>query len=390
MQELIIISDAFRNSRQRFFSAFKKDNAQSISYHLNQEAVMTRFLKKKAESVPEFILIKVKKNKYHDDFISFLPPLAALVYPLLLMRFHALINDIEVKRENIFWSFIIMACAFSVPVIGMLVVCRSNLRINLRRLAYWCVVAPTLYVFLGVLQTLISSPIPDLWVWFIGWGMITVYSAKSGLSAPQPKPMKILGYWRVAHGITAIVLCIFVLFHLTNHLVGLLGTAEHSAFMNIGRKVYRSQLIEPLLILSMLFQTICGLRLAWHWSTITPDFYRAFQIASGVYLSVFILGHMNSVFIYARIYSDIPTDWGFAIGAPAGLLHDAWNIRLLPHYAFGVFFMLGHIFSGIRVILNAHCGTRNQRIIDAFWLLGILSSALIAIIIIVAMIGVRI
>ncbi len=30
--------------------------------------------------------------------------------------------------------------------------------------------------------------------------------------------------------------------------------------------------------------------------------------ASGVYLAAFILGHMNSVFVYARMHLGIPTD----------------------------------------------------------------------------------
>ncbi|KAF1016338.1 MAG: hypothetical protein GAK31_01832 [Stenotrophomonas maltophilia] len=52
------------------------------------------------------------------------------------------------------------------------------------------------------------------------------------------------------------------------------------------------------------------------------DGFRRFQAASGAYLSAFMLGHMNSVFIYARTYLGIPTDWNFATGAPTGLIHD--------------------------------------------------------------------
>jgi hypothetical protein len=77
-------------------------------------------------------------------------------------------------------------------------------------------------------------------------------------------------------------------------------------------------------------------------------------------------------FVYARSFLSIPTDWNFAIGA-TGLIHDAWNIRLLPHYALGVFFVLSHLASGLRMVLIAHgvdrlaanrllgCGRRNKR-----------------------------
>lgn len=47
-------------------------------------------------------------------------------------------------------------------------------------------------------------------------------------------------------------------------------------------------------------------------------------------------------------------EWAFASGDPVGMLHDPWSIRLLPHYAIGVFFVLTHLVSGLRVVLLAH------------------------------------
>jgi hypothetical protein len=193
---------------------------------------------------------------------------------------------------------------------------------------------------------------------------------------------------RVVHGTTAALLVVFVLFHVANHLLGLAGPGAHAAAMRIGRTVYRSDLGEPLLVAVMLFQIGTGLFLAWHWSAIPQTFHKTYQLASGAYLSLFILGHMNSVFVYARRVLGIPTDWNFAIGAPTGLVHDAWNIRLLPHYALGVFFTLSHIASGLRVVLLAH-GV-NRRTADRFWGAGVALSAIVAAAIIAGMCGVRI
>jgi hypothetical protein len=179
-----------------------------------------------------------------------------------------------------------------------------------------------------------------------------------------------------------------VLFHITNHLLGLVGPDTHAAVMKAGRVVYRSGVGEPLLVGAMLFQIGTGLYLAWRWSAAPQGFHRTYQIASGAYLSLFILGHMNSVFIYARSFLGIPTDWNFAIGAPTGLIHDAWNIRLLPHYALGVFFVLSHIASGLRVMLIAH-GVA-QRTADRIWGAGVALSAIVAAAIIAGMCGVRI
>jgi hypothetical protein len=179
-----------------------------------------------------------------------------------------------------------------------------------------------------------------------------------------------------------------VAFHLTNHLFGLIGPDAHAAVMKIGRIVYRSAVGEPVLVAAMLFQVGTGLFLAWRWSVAAHDFQRTYQVASGAYLSVFILGHMNSVFIYARSFLGIPTDWNFAIGAPTGLIRDAWNIRLLPHYALGAFFVLSHLASGLRVLLIAH--GIDQRNADRLWRICVAVSAIVAAAIIAGMCGVRI
>jgi hypothetical protein len=113
-----------------------------------------------------------------------------------------------------------------------------------------------------------------------------------------------------------------------------------------------------------------------------------FQVASGLYLSVFILGHMNSVFIYARSYLKIDTGWAFATGAPSGLILDPWNIRLLPHYALGVFFVLGHLACGLRQVLLAH--RASPALADRLWAGGLVASAAVSAGIMLGMCGIRI
>lgn len=258
----------------------------------------------------------------------------------------------------------------------------------MRRLAYAAVVAPTLYVFLGVVQAMVSSPLPDEWAWCILWLAATALALANTRSQPPHRAGPSIARWRLAHGISAGILCLYVFFHLANHLLGLLGPEMHGAMMDIGRSVYRAAPIEPVLVSLLLFQAASGLHLAWRWSASVQDFHRSFQIASGVYLAVFMLGHMNSVFLYARTYLGIPTDWNFATGAPTGLIHDPWNIRLLPHYALGVFLILSHLVSGLRVVLLAHGA--GLRPMNRLWLAGVGASAMIATLIIAGMCGVRI
>jgi hypothetical protein len=101
-----------------------------------------------------------------------------------------------------------------------------------------------------------------------------------------------------------------------------------------------------------------------------------------------ILGHMNSVFFYARVFLGIETDWGFATGAPAGLIKDPWNIRLVPHYALGVFFLLSHLSSGLRDVLMEH-GLRRV-IADRLMIGGSIAGGVVATLIILGMCGMRI
>jgi hypothetical protein len=322
------------------------------------------------------------------DDRALVPAAAALCYPFLLKGFHALVGTPAVTPSPwaILGAVVVLAFALAMPFLGLALALRPSAGAGARRLAYASVAAPTLYVFLGVVQALIHSPIPDEAVWCLLWLAIAIWSQLAPDSVPADVPA--VGRWRVVHGLTAAIVSLYVLFHIANHLFGLVGEDAHAAVMKIGRVVYRSGLGEPLLVAAVLFQIGTGLYLAWRWSAAPQGFHRTYQVASGAYLSLFMLGHMNSVFIYARRFLGIPTDWNFAIGAPNGLIHDAWNIRLLPHYALGVFFVLSHIASGLRVVLIAH-GVA-QRTADRSWGAGVAISAIVAAAIIAGMCGVRI
>jgi hypothetical protein len=184
------------------------------------------------------------------------------------------------------------------------------------------------------------------------------------------------------------IIVIFLGMHIPNHLVGLLGPEAHASVMKIVRHIYRAKAIEPVLVALFLFQVGSGLYLAFRYMAMPMDRFRAFQIASGMYIASYVIGHMDSVFVYARLFLGIDTDWGFATGAPAGLIKDAWNIRLVPHYALGVFFLFAHLSSGLRIVLLAH-GLR-KAIADRLMIGGSIGGGLVAALIILAMCGMRI
>lgn len=269
-----------------------------------------------------------------------------------------------------------------------------------KRLALLAVAAPPVYTAAGVLLYMAGDPVADTTAWLLLWGALAVVGLVAALRSPAAArgkglaeaavatPAAVPARLRVAHGISALaILALFLAMHLSNHMAGLMGEAAHRQLMELFRVVYRAQIVEPLIVLLFLFQLVSGLALLRVHTARPADFFRTLQLASGAYLVLFILAHMNSVFFYARRFANIKTDWDFATGAPTGLLHDAWNIRLVPHYYLGVFLVLAHLALGARIVALNHGVSRAAA--DAWTKAGIALAALAALLIMLGMSGVH-
>lgn len=324
------------------------------------------------------------------------PVAAALAYPYFLKGFHLSLVP-PGGPTSIAWMTSAAIClfgAFAAPVLGL--ACAgwlsqatfpSSFELRARRLAYLTMAAPPLFVLVGVSRGLLGAPLRDETVWIAGWLAAGAFAWLGSRSLIRPIVSSNTG-WRVAHGVSGALIACFVLFHLTNHLFGWAGPDVHATFMDVGRVIYRSPLVEPVLVALLMFQVVSGVRLVWRWSVLPADTYRVFQIGSGAYLAAFIVAHLNSALVSARGVRNIETDWAWASGAPSGLIYDAWNIRLLPHYVFGVFFVLAHLSSGLRQVLIAH-GV-DVAVGNRAWVAGLIASGLISIAIISGLLGARI
>ena len=194
---------------------------------------------------------------------------------------------------------------------------------------------------------------------------------------------------RVAHGVSALALVmIFLALHITNHLMFPAGAGTYDAVMKVFRHVYRTDSLQPLVVALFLFQLVTGLFFVSRLTAAPSDRFRTFQIASGVYLAFYVLDHMDSVFIFARTYLGIDTGWSFATGAPTGLVKDPWNIRLVPHYWLGVFFVLAHLAAGVRAVILAH-GV-SKMLADRFMIGGAVGAGIVATVIVLGMCGMRV
>ncbi|GGF19797.1 hypothetical protein GCM10011611_27230 [Aliidongia dinghuensis] len=326
-------------------------------------------------------------------------PVAALIYPFTLKLFNFAVtaraasdgsaSDVALAAFALFLSFALPAATLVSATRLAELEMPTAAQLRAKRIAIFSVAAPTIFVFIGVLLYMAGDPIPDTWAWVAFWAVLTLLVLRADNGAPailEAKP--IAAALRVAHGIAALaIILIFLGFHLTNHLAGLSGPEAHTAFQKVVRHVYRARIVEPLLVALFFFQVGSGLYFAFRHMAKPMDRFRAFQVASGMYLAFYVVGHMDSVFIFARTYLGIDTGWGFATGAPTGLVKDAWNIRLVPHCALGVFFVLAHLAAGLRVVLLAH-GMRKETA-DRVMIGGAATGGLVAALIILAMCGMR-
>ena len=83
------------------------------------------------------------------------------------------------------------------------------------------------------------------------------------------------------------------------------------------RHVSRQEFLQPLLVALLLSQVASGVYRATHSDVRPIDRFR-FQIASGIFLAAYLLGHMNSAFVFARLDLEIDSDSALATAASSG------------------------------------------------------------------------
>lgn len=328
----------------------------------------------------------------------FVAPAAAAVYPLTLSAYHGAASAFLASGHPAWWlaAALALLLAFVPTALALLMAVRLGLlpapsvaQLLARRVALVAAAVPPIYTLLGVCGFLLQQPAFDQLASAVLWGALAVAIALAPRSpAAVPAPLTSSAKWRTAHGVAALLAIAYLCLHFSNHLFGWLGEELHTAVMHQLRNIYRTRIGEPLLVASFGFLIVSGVRMAWHLTARRADPIRTLQVAGGVFLVFAVISHVNAVLYLARVHMGIESDWGFAIGAPAGLLKDAWNIRLLPYYLLAVFFVILHAFCGLRGVMLAHGARRElaNRVLAA----GALLAALVALLIILAMCGLRV
>jgi len=162
---------------------------------------------------------------------------------------------------------------------------------------------------------------------------------------------------RITHRLTAVALGLFVTAHLLNHLVGLGGIAAHQAYMDAARLVYRSPLVEPLLVASLLVQVVTGIaQVRFSWGK-RSGLWARLQTVSGLYLAFFLANHTFWVLV-ARIGYGLESDFYLAATT---LTVSPLPFLFAPYYAAGVFAVFVHIACAVRFRAAGSFGGRVAR-----------------------------
>ena len=177
-----------------------------------------------------------------------------------------------------------------------------------------------------------------------------------------------------AHRVSAIIIGVYVLAHLINHLFALDGISAHVHLMETLRHVYRNALVEPILWMAVTFQSASGLYfIKARWGE-RAGFFDRLQALSGAYLAFFLLVHLAAI-AFGRIAFKLDTNFYYAA---AGMHIAPFHLFFFSYYFLAVFAFFAHIACAMHWLLRERI-SKPMRNTLAFILLaiGITVSALI-------------
>jgi hypothetical protein len=321
-----------------------------------------------------------------------IPALCALAYPSLLSWLSAglvLVHGSDSPNGPIVWISVIGSLTLALAV--MLVSFGFGLALGspdvgrpedfrARCVALLAFTTPSLHVGFenvgGVLRASSAVPVAWLIVWTL-MAMIVLPGSRSSSAASAISPV---GYRRlgVAHGVSAVaILLLFVGPHIGNHLAGFWSGSVHIAIMNVVRRVYRDDMVQPVLLALIGFQILSGIVLVRRRMTLPGDLFSTVQTMCGAYIGVYFLAHMTAVF--AARYAGTDTNWSWLTRPNDSLLFSLLKLRLIAHYWVGPIAIVAHLACGLRWILLQHdiSPATTNRIAWALITAGVVASSLI-------------
>jgi hypothetical protein len=288
-----------------------------------------------------------------------MPPLiGAVVYPGLLLTFDWALNGYH-KSGSVLWAagaLLVMLLAASVPALAaraLLLMRHCEGPVLARGILYLVFAIPSFFSLTFSLSRLaeVYEHLIEIWIsMWIALGVMLYF--REGQAKPASQETRV-AWLRVIHGGTALLLLLgFLISHLVNHALAAWSVTLHGAAMEWLRLWYRSESVEPVLLGLLFVMISTGVPMVVHHSRRRMDAFRVVQLATGVYIGVFMCSHVLAVLNGRRL--GVETDWTFAAG-PASLLEGRpLHARLIPHYFVGSFALMLHVACGLRVVLLKH------------------------------------
>lgn len=141
------------------------------------------------------------------------------------------------------------------------------------------------------------------------------------------------------HYIAGLGISLFIILHLLNHAMAVLGADKHIEVMHLLRRFYRSSLVEACLLLAVGVQLISGLRLAITKRKRMESGFDKLQRWSGLYLAFFFVIHVSAV-LAGRFLLKLDTNFYFGV---AGLNTFPLNLFFIPYYSLAIISFFVHI-----------------------------------------------
>lgn len=238
---------------------------------------------------------------------------------------------------------------------------------------------PSLYVGFANVGGVLRAPSAVPVAWLIFWTLMAMIVLLDSRSLSAASAISRVGHRRlaVAHGVSALaILLLFVGPHIGNHLAGFWSGSVHTEIMNAARRVYRDDIVQPVLLALIGFQILSGIVLVRSKMRMPSDIFGAVQTMCGAYIGVYFLAHMTA---FAARNADVDTNWAWLTRPNNSMLGSLSNLGLIAHYWVGPIAIVAHVACGLRAVLlqhNVSTATAN-RLALALITLGVVASSLI-------------
>jgi hypothetical protein len=318
------------------------------------------------------------------------PVLCALAYPSLLSLLSSalvMVHGSTTPNGVIVWVSVIASLTLALAVmlasfaVGLALGSpRAGNAENARSIAHLAFATPSLYVGFGNVAGALHAPsaVPIAWVTL--WVLMAAILLRGPRSSPMAAAVKPTAHRRLAfaHGVSACaILLLFVGPHIVNHVTGFWNGPAHIEVMNAARRIYRDDVVQPILLTLIAFQILSGGALMLQRMRLPSDLLGTVQTMSGVYVGIYFLAHMTAVFVARDAGTD--TNWSWLTRPNNSMLVSLSSLRLIAHYWVGPIAIVTHVACGLRMVMLQHdvSPATGNRVAPALITAGVVTSSVI-------------